>query len=606
MRAATITLLLLLIGPTIAVASAARADDGAFDGSATLATIDGPTVLRIELPADADPIVFGRKLAYDDFDFWHADRRDRSVIVALRDRADADRLDVRLTTWTRARSEDAATLRVAIDDHHTAGLTRIRDRTAARFDEGTGGIPSFPCYRTVDETYADLDALAAAHPNLAQWIDIGDSWEKQQFGTIGDDIRALVLGRTDLPVDDDGPLLVIIAAMHARELTTAESATRFAEALVNGYGVDADATWLLDHGRIHIVPQLNPDGRREAEGGASWRKNTNTNFCGGFNPGVDLNRNSSFFWGGSGSSGSTCAENFRGDIAASEPETQAIEAYLAQVLPDQRGSGLADPAPSDARGIFISIHSFSELILFPWEATTDDAPNAAQLARLGRKFGFYTGYDVCQDCLGTAAGTTVDEAYGRYGVAGYTFELGTTFFQDCADYEADIAPVVADALRYAAKASRRPYQTPAGPESLDLQLTPATVSAPGIAVALTATADDNRFFSGGFGTEPVEGVGGAWFSVGVPPWDPAAVLTPMQAVDGAFGDASEALEATVSTSGLAPGRYPVFVVAEDALGQRGVTSAIFLQVGGDADTIFIDGFESADVSGWSGVTPPVR
>ena len=36
------------------------------------------------------------------------------------------------------------------------------------------GIPGFPCYRTVEETLATGAALAAAHPDLASWIDIGD------------------------------------------------------------------------------------------------------------------------------------------------------------------------------------------------------------------------------------------------------------------------------------------------------------------------------------------------------------------------------------------------------------------------------------------------
>ena len=50
-----------------------------------------------------------------------------------------------------------------------------------------------------------------------------------------------------------------------QHLTTAEMATRFAEYLVNNYGVDADATWLLDHHEIHLMLHTNPDGRKEAE-----------------------------------------------------------------------------------------------------------------------------------------------------------------------------------------------------------------------------------------------------------------------------------------------------------------------------------------------------
>ena len=54
------------------------------------------------------------------------------------------------------------------------------------------------------------------------------------------------------------------SAIHAREYTTAELTTRFAEHLVNNYNVDADITWLLDHFELHLVPQANPDGRKIA------------------------------------------------------------------------------------------------------------------------------------------------------------------------------------------------------------------------------------------------------------------------------------------------------------------------------------------------------
>ena len=45
------------------------------------------------------------------------------------------------------------------------------------------------------------------------------------------------------------------------------------KSLVNGYGTDQEATWLLDNFRFHLVLQANPDGREKAETGLSWRKN---------------------------------------------------------------------------------------------------------------------------------------------------------------------------------------------------------------------------------------------------------------------------------------------------------------------------------------------
>ena len=45
-----------------------------------------------------------------------------------------------------------------------------------------GGIPGYPCYRTVEETYATAQSIVATYPNLATWTDVGDSWERVAFG----------------------------------------------------------------------------------------------------------------------------------------------------------------------------------------------------------------------------------------------------------------------------------------------------------------------------------------------------------------------------------------------------------------------------------------
>ena len=186
----------------------------------------------------------------------------------------------------------------------------------------------------------------------------------------------VIYGANGFGADQSGdprakPRLFVMAAIHARELATAESALRFAEQLVNGYGVDADATWLLDFTELHIVTQANPDGRRRAEAGALWRKNVNNSAC--FNPasiGVDLNRNSSFKWGictdQGCSSANACAETYRGQSAASEPEVQALENYMRAIFPDQRGPNDNDPAPLDTTGVMITVHSYSEYVLYPW------------------------------------------------------------------------------------------------------------------------------------------------------------------------------------------------------------------------------------------------
>lgn len=440
------------------------------------------------------------------------------------------------------------------------------------------GIPGFPCYRTVEETYAAAMYLAFTNPQLAEWIDIGDSWEK--FAHVGGyDLRVLRL--TNEAISTSKPALLITASIHAREYTPAELATRFAEYLVANYGIDADVTWLLDYHEIHLMLQSNPDGRKRAETGLSWRKNADNNYCSNTDSrGADLNRNFEFQWGCcGGSSGSPCAETYRGPSPASEPETMAVQAYLRSIFPDQRGGGLTDPAPTNATGVYLDIHSYSQLVLWPWGFTYDLAPNNTALQTLGRKFAYFNSYSPSQAIdLYPTDGTTDDFGYGDLGVASYTFELGTSFFESCGVFENEILPDNLDALLYAAKAARTPYMTPAGPDALNLALSASAV-APGELVTLTAVLNDTRFNNSN-GTEPVQNIAAAEMYIDVPPWDTdsSPVAIPLSPADGAFNNPVESAQITLDTSALAQGRHILFVRGRDASNHWGAFSAVFLYI----------------------------
>ena len=229
-------------------------------------------------------------------------------------------------------------------------MTEKYSRPLAPLKDQTEGIPGYPCYRTVEETLADGAALAAAFPDLAEWIDIGDSWEKTEPGGLaGYDLMVLRLTNelNGIPAADK-PDLWVMGAIHSRELVTAETVTRFTEHLLANYDLDPDVTWLLDHHEIHVLLQANPDGRKHAETGDWWRKNTNENYCSptSSDRGADLNRNFDFQWGCcGGSSGYECDTTYRGASPASEPETQAVQNYVAANFPDWRPDDLTTPAP---------------------------------------------------------------------------------------------------------------------------------------------------------------------------------------------------------------------------------------------------------------------
>jgi hypothetical protein len=458
---------------------------------------------------------------------------------------------------------------------------------AATLPVQQAGIPNYACYRTVEETSDRLAQLAVDYPSLAAVRTIGPSWDKQRPGAPdGYDLEVLVL--TNRARTAPKFRFFLMGAVHAREYTTAELALRFAESLLAGYGVDADATWLLDYGELHVLPNANPDGRKKAEEGILWRKNTNTDAACGQQPpnfgyGVDLNRNSSFQWNvcPGCSSGNTCSQVYRGESPASEPEIQALESYMASIFASRRGEDLAASAPIDTPGLMVSLHSYGQYVLYPWGWSNNLAPDAAGLQTLGRKFGYYLGYQVCQagafGCFYQTDGTNDDWAYGVLGIPAYTIELGTWFFEECDYFEENILDDALAALRYGFKAAVAPYQLAAGPEIVNLAVTSASVTA-GQIVTLTAAADDTRSDGGRYGRDPAQPIATVQVLLDQPPWAQGGLPYAVEAADGRFDESIEPFSAPIKTACLPAGRHMLFVQAQDAAANWGVSSAHFIEI----------------------------
>lgn len=496
-------------------------------------------------------------------------------------------------------------LRVTVADEATIAVNR--PQPIGELAKAIGGLT---CYRTVEETYAAMDTLAAARPDLVEIIDIGPSWRQSQ-GLSGYPLR--VIRATNEAIPGPKPKLFVMSSVHAREYTPAETMTRFVEGLVNGHGRDPDATWMLDHHEVHALLQANPDGRKLAE--AQWnstasgqRKNANAGFCAATRIGVDLNRNYPFAWnstGGQGSSGDPCSDTFRGPIAGSEPETNAVTAYVRSIFPDARGGDPLDPAPDDNPGIFIDMHSFSRLVLWPWGATNTVAPNGGPLQTLGRRLAWFNGYTPQQSTgLYLTDGTTIDFAYGELGVAALTFELGVAFFESCGTFQSTVLPDNLRSLSYALRVAREPYRLPAGPETREVAITPDLVVR-GENAMLSARVDDTRFSTSNAPPNPViqpqHAIVAAQAFVGTPPWSAGANPIPLAASDGAFDATSEQVGATLATSALPAGRHLVYVHGRDAntdsTRATGPVAAGLLRVVEKADLALLSGRVTAAATG---------
>jgi hypothetical protein len=460
-----------------------------------------------------------------------------------------------------------------------------------------------------------LTDLAAAYPQLTQLHDLGDAWE----GTQGGYDRALLALRVTNedpafgPIADK-PVFFLFATIHAREVAVPELALRYAHTLLDGfggeggYGVDPVVTWLVDRHVAYILVMQNPDGHvvNEQDTGAFRRKNTDDDDGCGFPgaEGVDLNRNHSFMWSCcGGSSFDPCAETYHGPARASEPETQAFQAFFATVVDDANGPNgddqLPGRAPLDTPGLFISLHSYSDLVLWPWAFDeTNPAPNGAQLEKIGRKLGWWTGFDPTGEIGYLADGATDDWTYGRFGLASFTYEVGPPF-GTCAGFFPPYGCLDGTGGRafwqetrpsflYAHAIAPAPYQLAYGPDTFGAAATPDTIE-PGDPVTLTAEVADRR----GPG-EPLVAIAGA--EAFVDALGPAGSGLPLAALDGAYDEtAEEVTGAFDETAGLDGGSHLVLVRGVNADGAWGPLTATWLTVEGP---IFQDGFESGDTSAW--------
>ena len=395
-------------------------------------------------------------------------------------------------------------------------------------------IPGYPSYKIVESTFAIAESLVTTHPKLATFIDAGDSWEKVQ-GSVGYDLMVLILTNSDIP--GPKPKLFISGSIHAREYTTAELDLRFVLYLVENYGKDADVTWMLNYHEFHAMFYINPDGRKHAEEGEMWRKNTNTDYCtqDPENRGADLNRNADNNWAGSSDE---CGQTFPGASAASEPEMQFLQAYMDEIFED-----------NSVKGMYIDLHSYGEIIYKPTEVTS-----------LARKFSFFNGYDA----VSIRPGFAYSYAYSEAGAAAaFLFELGTSFFQNCDYFENTIVPDNLSAFIYALKACRDPVTIAEGPDAIELAVNGKT---------LTATVDDTRYGQ----SVTTHNIAEAEYYITYPPWVPGATATTMSAADGSFDAKIEEVQATLPRD-LPNSREEgiIFVRGKDAEGNWGAISAIF-------------------------------
>jgi len=439
-------------------------------------------------------------------------------------------------------------------------------------------------YRSIDELYADMAAVTSAYPDITEIVDYGDAYCKSLGGTYltpgGDTQKVyelLAVKITNKNIPGDKPVFFLMAGIHSREISTPEVAMRMIDWLTHGYETNADARWIVDYQETWIVPSVNPEGRWIVELGGKrpyqvpyyQRKNANHDNGSTYWPpdswgqyGVDLNRNHSYKWGLTGSSSNPSDMLYRGTSSNSEPEVDELQNLIRTLIPDQRIEG--QPAPDDTTGILISMHSFSELVLWPWGHTSINAPNYSSLKMIGDKFASYNGYiSESGSDLYPVSGDSTDWAYGERGIPAFTFELGKAFMPSYDKIDSEQWPENKPALIYAAKIARTPYRLIKGPDATGISFSEISNGY----VRVNAKIDDTK--NGDIN------ISGAELFIGYPNWISNSIVYQMEASDGDFDSPVENVSADVIINEFNPETQIIFIRGRDTDENYGPLTAEF-------------------------------
>ncbi|NXH09549.1 CBPA1 Carboxypeptidase, partial [Bucco capensis] len=286
------------------------------------------------------------------------------------------------------------------EEKKTMMKARRVERSISTFD--------FASYHTLEEIYDWMDKLVDHHPSLVSKLQIGQSYEN----------RPLYV----LKFSSGGwnrPAIWLDTGIHSREWITQATGVWTANKITEEYGQDPSVTTILDSMDIFLEIITNPDGFAFTHSSnRMWRKTRSIN-AGSRCVGVDPNRNWDAGFAGSGSSSNPCSETYRGPHAHSEREVKAIVDFIC--------------SHGNVKSV-ISIHSYSQMLLFPYGYQTAPAPNHQELNEVAKKavsdlaaiYGTKYTYGSIANTIYVAGGTTIDWAYDHGVKYAFTFELRDT------------------------------------------------------------------------------------------------------------------------------------------------------------------------------------
>ncbi|KAL1022064.1 hypothetical protein UPYG_G00021750 [Umbra pygmaea] len=217
-------------------------------------------------------------------------------------------------------------------------------------------------YHNMTEISEWMEQMKRENPDVVSSLVYGQTYEKRNITLMKIGLNSTVRKKA----------IWMDCGIHAREWIAPAFCQYFVEKILQTYKHDTKMNEMMKNLDFYVTPVLNVDGYIFSwlnESTRLWRKNRSpgTEKCTCF--GTDLNRNFYANWGMVGVSTDCCAQTYCGTKAISEPEAQAVTDMLVKMS----GDILA----------FLTIHSYSQLILVPYGHPNISAPNYDELMEVG-------------------------------------------------------------------------------------------------------------------------------------------------------------------------------------------------------------------------------
>lgn len=259
-------------------------------------------------------------------------------------------------------------------------------------------------YYHLETIYAWLDQLCVNYSAVLKCVEAGTSYE-------GRPLKGVKLSHKK-----NNTAIFIEGGIHAREWISPATSTFILYQLL--VSADKEVENIARNFDWFFFPVINPDGYKATfEKDRMWRK-TRQPF--GLCRGTDLNRNWDSAWNKTGSSPDPCAYDYAGPRVYSEREAENLSKYLKSIV------------QTDRIQTYISLHSYSQLLMFPHGYTSEKAYNYDDLKAIGEKtveaiktrYGTVFKSGSVYETIYPSAGSSHDWAYTELKIPiSYTFEL---------------------------------------------------------------------------------------------------------------------------------------------------------------------------------------